>query len=35
MYPTEAIDWQEQRRYPIAHIAGVALPLPTPRKLMR
>ncbi|MDY0056673.1 MAG: hypothetical protein RBS46_10300 [Methyloversatilis sp.] len=31
----ETIPWQELRRYLIAHIAGVTLPLPTPRKLMR
>lgn len=31
----ETIPWQELRRYLIAHIAGVALPLPTPRKRMR
>lgn len=31
----ETIPWQELHRYLIAHIAGVALTLPTPRKLMR
>ena len=29
------IQWQELRRHLIAHIAGVAFPLRTPRKLMR
>lgn len=31
----DTIPWQELRRYLIAHIAGAAIPLPTPRKLMR
>lgn len=31
----DTIPWQELRRYLIAHIAGVAFPLRTPRKLMR
>ncbi|WP_019917222.1 hypothetical protein [Methyloversatilis discipulorum] len=28
----ETIPWQELRRYLIAHIAGMALPLPAPRR---
>lgn len=29
------IRWQELRRYLIAHVAGVALPLPAPRRPVR
>jgi len=32
---SKAIQWQELRHHLIAHIAGVAFPLRTPRKLMR
>lgn len=31
----ETIPWQELRRYLIAHIAGVAIPLPAPRRPVR